>query len=115
MFDIVCCLEVIEHLPDPTSLVHAATQLLKPNGLFFISSIKQTMTCYLMTIVGAEYIFRWELNHASMHPINVPGMVIPPLCLPAVVLHNQWHWKLDPNHTDVNWIACYQKQSNGKE
>jgi ubiquinone biosynthesis O-methyltransferase len=139
-FDIVCCLEVIEHVPDPTSLLHAATQLLKPNGLLFISSINQTMISYLMTIVGAEYIFRWipigthsyqqyksptqvqhmlssslsDSNHASMRPINVSGMVIPPLCLPAVVLHNQWHWKLDPSDTDVNWIACYQKQSNGK-
>jgi ubiquinone biosynthesis O-methyltransferase len=142
LFDIVCCLEVIEHVPDPTSLLQAATQLLKPKGLLFISSINQTMTSYLLTIVGAEYIFRWipigthsyqqykspaqvqqllsssslsDSNQETMRPINVSGMVIPPLCLPAVVLHNQWHWKLDPNDTDVNWIACFQKETTGKQ
>ncbi|ACI64424.1 predicted protein, partial [Thalassiosira pseudonana CCMP1335] len=56
LFDIVTALEVIEHVPNPSSLLKAATSLLKPNGILFVSTINRTMKSYALAIVAAEYI-----------------------------------------------------------
>ena len=56
LFDIITALEIIEHVPNPTSLLSAATSLLKPNGILFVSTINRTIKSYGLTIVAAEYI-----------------------------------------------------------
>ena len=55
----VTCLEVLEHVPDPKSLVKTCIQLLKPNGHLFLSTINRNPRSWITAIVGAEYILRW--------------------------------------------------------
>lgn len=131
LFDVITALEVIEHVPNPTSLLHAAKTLLKPNGILFVSTINRTVKSYGMAIVAAEYItgkvpvgtHDWNQfwspaeveqmvckdssiasSHTSrMERIALSGMVIQP---PFVNLQ----WSLDASDVDVNWIGAYQKQ-----
>ena len=56
-YDVVTCLEVLEHVPDPKSLVRTCVQLLKPGGLIFLSTINKNPRSWITAIVGAEYIF----------------------------------------------------------
>ena len=55
-FDIVTCLEMLEHVPDPASIVSAATNLLKPDGQLFFSTINRNPKAFVLAIVGAEYV-----------------------------------------------------------
>jgi len=57
-YDVVACLEVLEHVPDPKSLVNTCVQLLKPGGLLFLSTINKNPRSWITAIVGAEYIFK---------------------------------------------------------
>ena len=56
-YDVVSCLEVLEHVPDPKSLVKTCVQLLKPGGFLFLSTINKNPRSWITAIVGAEYIF----------------------------------------------------------
>ena len=56
-YDVVTCLEVLEHVPDPKSLVGTCVQLLKPGGLLFLSTINKNPRSWITAIIGAEYIF----------------------------------------------------------
>ena len=56
-FDVVTCLEVIEHVPDPGQLIRACSELLKPNGQMFLSTLNRNPLSFITAIVGAEYIF----------------------------------------------------------
>tara|TARA_X000000368_G_scaffold415680_1_gene407918 strand:- start:2381 stop:3076 length:696 start_codon:yes stop_codon:yes gene_type:complete len=56
-FDIVTCLEVLEHVPDPKSLVATCVNLLRPGGALFLSTINKNPRSWITAIVGAEYIF----------------------------------------------------------
>ncbi len=57
-FDVVTCLEMIEHVPDPSAIVAACTRLLKPGGKAFFSTINRTPKAWLFAIIGGEYILR---------------------------------------------------------
>ena len=56
-FDGVSCLEVIEHVPDPGQLIKACSDLLKPDGQMFLSTLNRNPRSFITAIVGAEYIF----------------------------------------------------------
>jgi len=57
-FDVVTCMEMLEHVPDPASTVKACAQMVKPGGHVFFSTINRNPKSYLFAIVGAEYILR---------------------------------------------------------
>ena len=55
-FDVVTCMEMLEHVPDPASVVNACAQLVKPGGWVFFSTINRNPKAFALAIVGAEYI-----------------------------------------------------------
>ena len=54
--DLVCCLEMLEHVPDPPAIVGACAKLVKPGGLVFFSTINRNAKSFAFAIVGAEYV-----------------------------------------------------------
>ncbi len=55
-FDVVTCMEMLEHVPDPASIVRACSQLVKPGGWVFFSTLNRNPKSFLFAIVGAEYV-----------------------------------------------------------
>ena len=84
-FDVVTCLEMLEHVPDPSSVIRACQTLVKPGGQVFFSTINRNPKAYLFAIVGAEYIMGLRLaapttsRNSSAPPNWVPGAA-PPAC-----------------------------------
>lgn len=67
-FDVVTCMEMLEHVPNPSSIVQACFDLLKPNGVCVMSTINRNPKAYLFAIVGAEYVLR--LMDKGTHDYN---------------------------------------------
>ena len=97
-FDAVCCMELIEHVPDPAALVNDLAAMLKPGGRLFMSTINRTPAAFGAAIVGAEYVMRMLprgthhyaqflkpselgrlLRHAGLQLEDVSGVVYNPL------------------------------------
>ncbi|HFD39950.1 MAG TPA: bifunctional 2-polyprenyl-6-hydroxyphenol methylase/3-demethylubiquinol 3-O-methyltransferase UbiG [Anaerolineae bacterium] len=57
-FDVVTCMEMLEHVPDPASVLRACARLVKPGGDVFLSTINRTPKAYAFAIIGAEYLLR---------------------------------------------------------
>lgn len=57
-FDVVTCMEMLEHVPDPSSVVRACSQLVKPDGWVFFSTINRNAKAFLFAIVGAEHLLK---------------------------------------------------------
>jgi len=57
-YDVVTCMEMLEHVPDPSAVVAALAQLARPGGHVFVSTINRTPRAYLRAVIGAEYILR---------------------------------------------------------
>lgn len=57
-FDVVTCMEMLEHVPDPGAIIAACHRLLKPGGQLFLSTINRTPAAFAVAIIGAEYIAR---------------------------------------------------------
>jgi len=57
-FDVVTCMEMLEHVPDPSSIIQSCFELVKPGGHVFFSTINRNPKSYLLAIIGAEYILR---------------------------------------------------------
>jgi len=97
-FDVVTCMEMLEHVPDPPSVVQACARLVKPGGWVFLSTLNRNPKSFLFAIVGAEYILRMlprgthnyeqfirpselsaTLRAAGMLPVQMNGMTYNPL------------------------------------
>jgi len=57
-FDVVTCMEMLEHVPDPAAIVRAAAALVKPGGHVFFSTLNRNPKSYLFAVIGAEYVLR---------------------------------------------------------
>ncbi len=55
-FDVVTCMEMLEHVPDPASTIRACASLVKPGGKVFFSTLNRNLKAYLLAVVGAEYV-----------------------------------------------------------
>jgi 2-polyprenyl-6-hydroxyphenyl methylase / 3-demethylubiquinone-9 3-methyltransferase len=97
-YDVVTCMEMLEHVPDPNSVVQACADLCKPGGNIFFSTLNRNPKSYLFAIVGAEYILKLlpkgtheydkfikpsELAHftrqANLELIEIKGMTYNPI------------------------------------
>ena len=115
-YDVVTCMEMLEHVPDPSAVVKACATLVKPGGHVFFSTINRNPKSYLFAIIGAEYVLRLlprgthdyakfikpaELSqfarHAGLEVKTINGMTYNPIT--KIYSLNQ--------DTDVNYlIAC---------
>jgi 2-polyprenyl-6-hydroxyphenyl methylase/3-demethylubiquinone-9 3-methyltransferase len=57
-YDVVTCMEMLEHVPDPAGIVQACATLVKPGGWVFFSTLNRNAKAYLFAVIGAEYIAR---------------------------------------------------------
>lgn len=67
-FDVVTCLEMLEHVPDPASIVQSCARLLKPGGQLFLSTINRNAKAYALAVLGAEYLL--NLMPRGTHDFN---------------------------------------------
>ena len=58
VFDVITCMELLEHVPDPASVVAACATLVKPGGHVFFSTINRNLKAYMFAVLGAEYLLR---------------------------------------------------------
>lgn len=59
LFDVVCAMEVVEHVRNMKAFVATAASLVKPGGLLFLSTLNRNLKSFALAIVGAEYVLRW--------------------------------------------------------
>lgn len=57
-FDVITCMEMLEHVPEPSAIVSICATLLKPGGTLFMSTINRNIKAYLFAVIGAEYILK---------------------------------------------------------
>ena len=118
-FDIVTCLEMLEHVPDPSSVINACAKMVKPGGTVFFSTINRNPKAFLLAIVGAEYLLRmlpkgtheygkfirpselanWSRD-AGLQVNQMTGLLYNPLTK---------NYKLSPSDVDVNYMISTQK------
>ena len=66
-YDVVTCMEMLEHVPDPASIVTACANMVKPGGFVFFSTLNKSLKAYLLAIVAAEKIFKLVPNGTHDH------------------------------------------------
>lgn len=116
-FDVIACMEMLEHVPDPASVVEACAQLVRPGGKVFFSTLNRNPQAFLMAIVGAEYLLgmlprgthdysrfirpseldAW-IRPTALHTVELMGMTYSPLTRT---------YRLDPHRLEVNYfVSC---------
>jgi 2-polyprenyl-6-hydroxyphenyl methylase/3-demethylubiquinone-9 3-methyltransferase len=120
-FDVVTCLEMLEHVPAPESIVSACARMVKPGGLVFFSTLNRNIKSYLMAIIAAEYALKLVPKGTHDHkkfikPSELMSMIDNTELLPKATtgLHlnplTQAYY-LSNDNIDVNYIVCCQKQA----
>lgn len=117
-YDIVTCMEMLEHVPDPAAILQACATLLKPGGHLFVSTLNRTPAAFALAIVGAEYVARLlprgTHQYASfIRPSELGGgLRAADLQLDDVsgLMYEPWRngARLIPR-TDVNYVAWARK------
>lgn len=118
-FDVVTCLEMLEHVPDPASVIRACARLLKPGGQIFFATINRNPKSFLFAIIGAEYILKLlpkgthehskfikpselsrDMRTAGLDIRDITGMTYNPLTRV---------YRLNPKDVDVNYLIYGSK------
>lgn len=118
-YDIVTCMEMMEHVPDPASIVEACSKLVKPGGFAFFSTLNRNPKSYLMAIVGAEQVLKLvpkgthdfnkfirpsELSNwirtSGLQNLEMTGLTYNPLTK---------SYKLNARDVDVNYMIATRK------
>lgn len=120
-FDVVTCMEMLEHVPNPESVVKACAKLAKPGGHVFFSTLNRNVKSYLMGIVGAEYILKLVPKGTHDHkkfikPSELMAMTDEAGLLPKDMtgLHMNpitQGFYLSANNVDVNYLLYTVVQS----
>ena len=117
-FDVVTCLEVVEHIPDVAAFLATCAKVVRPGGLLIASTLNRTLRSYALAIVAAEYILRWlprgthdwnrfvrpeemtiYFTRAGLEPPRFTGLVLDPI-------RDRWSLSSD---TAVNYFAAAAK------
>lgn len=118
-YDIVTCMEMMEHVPDPSSIVDACSRLVKPGGYVIFSTLNRNPKSYLMAILGAEHLLQlmpkgthdfnkfirpselanW-IRQSGLHSEKITGLTYNPLSK---------SYKLNDNDVDVNYMIATRK------
>jgi 2-polyprenyl-6-hydroxyphenyl methylase/3-demethylubiquinone-9 3-methyltransferase len=120
-FDVVTCMEMLEHVPDPASTVAACAALAKPGGIVVFSTINRNPKSYVFAILGAEYVLKllprgthdWSrfirpselaahARRAGLDLLLSTGLLYNPLTKA---------FRLEPRDTDVNYLAAFRKEA----
>jgi 2-polyprenyl-6-hydroxyphenyl methylase/3-demethylubiquinone-9 3-methyltransferase len=121
-FDIVTCMEMLEHVPDPGSVISACAKLTKPGGRLFFSTLNRNPKSYLFAIIGAEYVLNllpkgthdfsnfirpseldlW-IRQAGLTTDDITGLVYNPLTR---------RYRLDPRDVDVNYMVSCRRDGD---
>jgi 2-polyprenyl-6-hydroxyphenyl methylase / 3-demethylubiquinone-9 3-methyltransferase len=119
-YDVVTCMEMLEHVPDPASVIRACAQLVKPGGHVFFSTINRNTKSWLMAVVGAEYMLKMvpKGTHDSkkfIRPSELIGWVDQTLLRERHIIGLHYnpitdHFKLGGN-VDVNYMVHTQRDS----
>lgn len=118
-YDVVTCMEMLEHVPDPCSIVTACARLTRPGGHVLFSTINRNPKAWLLAIVGAEYVLAMlprgthqyerlirpsELSawarHAGLDPVTTTGLIYNPLTD---------RFRLDDRDIDVNYLMAFDR------
>jgi 2-polyprenyl-6-hydroxyphenyl methylase/3-demethylubiquinone-9 3-methyltransferase len=118
-FDVVTCMEMLEHVPDPASSIDACARLVRPGGHVFFSTINRNPKSYLFAIVGAEYVLKLlprgthefekfirpsELvsfaRHSGLEPVRMTGMTYNPISR---------QYRLVDGDLSVNYLVAFRK------
>jgi 2-polyprenyl-6-hydroxyphenyl methylase/3-demethylubiquinone-9 3-methyltransferase len=117
-FDVVTCMEMLEHVPDPGSVIHACAALLKPGGKLFLSTLNRTPVAFGAAILGAEHLLRLlprgthhyaqflkpseigaDLRAAGLELVDLSGLAYNPLARKAWLARS----------VAVNYLVCARK------
>ena len=117
-YDVVTCMEMLEHVPDPQSVIQACCDMVKPNGFVFFSTINRNIMSYLQTIIGAEYLLKMlpigTHDHSKfIRPSELMALVdnTDLLCKDALgITYNPLSGVFKyTNSVDVNYMVATQK------